>query len=396
MSARKPELATSEDVAQLARVSRATVSNFLNGSKYVSPELAERVQLAIHQLNYRPHGIARSLAARKTYSIGLLVPRISSSFYPPIVSAVEGAVGKAGYSIILGESCENASTEEKMLRVLAEKRVDGIVWVPTSARNLPFAHSLSGSGFPVVIVDRRLNTNRLDTVVSDNRGAGRSGTRYLLSLGYRRVLIFSFSQNHAPARERLRGYDEAMRESGIEADDSLVCIVGTPEYGDASKKLASTLRRANRPEAIFACSDVLTFVAVQECRRAGLSVPEDIAILGFDDSPWGAFVDPPLTVMTQDTRNLGALAAKILLDRLAKQKEGHRQLFELPVTLVKRASCGEGREKFRAGVRRIGQPLSRMDERMKGAALDDARWPDCSGPGELSLPTEAAVCERLK
>jgi LacI family transcriptional regulator len=360
VSARKRELATSEDVARLASVSRATVSNFLSGSKYVSPELAERVQAAIRQLNYRPHGIARSLAARKTYSIGLLVPRISSSFYPPIVSAVESTVGKAGYSIILGESCESAATEETMLRVLAEKRVDGIVWVPCSTRNLPFAHSLSASGFPVVIVDRRLDTNELDMVVSDNEGAGKSGTRYLLSLGYRRILIFSFSQSHAPARERLRGYHGALREAGIEEEDSLVCIVGTPDYGDASEKLASILRGTHRPEAIFACSDVLTFVAMQECRRAELSLPEDIAILGFDDSPWGAFVDPPLTVMTQDTRNLGALAAKILLERLEKRREGNPQLVELPVTLVKRTSCGEGRDDLGTGDRRIRPPLSRL------------------------------------
>ncbi len=343
MSKDKQELATSDDVARLAKVSRATVSNYLSGSKYVSPELAQRVSAAIKMLNYRPHGIARSLASRKTYSIGILVPRISSSFYPPIVSAIESTVGKAGYSIILGESCESASTEERMLKVLAEKRVDGIAWVPCSMRNLPFARSLSSSGFPVVVVDRRLDTRELDVVTSDNSGAGRNGTRYLLSLGYRRILLFSFSQNHAPARDRLNGYHDALKEAGIETDDSLVCIAGTPDYGDAIEKLASVLNRMRKPEAIFACSDVLTQVSLAECRRAGLSLPKDIAILGFDDSPWGAFVDPPLTVMTQDTRGMGVFAARILLERLRKPKEeGDSKLVELPVTLVKRSSCGEG------------------------------------------------------
>ena len=357
MSGLKRKLATSEDVARLAEVSRATVSNYLNGSKYVSPELAERVQAAVRQLSYRPHGIARSLASRKTYSIGLLVPRISSSFYPPIVSAVESTVGKAGYSIILGESRESVSVEERMLRVLAEKRVDGIVWVPCSSRNLAFAHSLSATGFPVVIVDRRLDTSELDMVVSDNEGAGRIGGRYLLSLGFRRILVFSFSQNHAPARERVSGYREALREAGIEAEDSLACVVGTPDYGDASEKLASILQGANRPEAIFACSDVLTFVAMREARGAGLSLPRDLAILGFDDSPWGAFVDPPLTVMTQDTSNMGTIAARILLDRLTKKRPANPKLIELPVTLVKRSSCGERRDDLSAGVRQLRPPL---------------------------------------
>ena len=351
----KLELATSDDVARLARVSRATVSNYLSGSKYVSPRLAQRVAKAVKMLNYRPHGIARSLASRKTYSIGLLVPRISSSFYPRIVSAVESTVGKAGYSIILGESCENVSTEERMLKVLAEKRVDGIVWVPCSARNLAFAHSLSASGFPVVVVDRRLDTNELDIVTSDNSGAGRDGTRYLLSLGYRRILLFSFSQNHAPARDRLRGYHDALKEADMGEDDSLVCIAGTPDYGDAIEKLAYVLDRSRKPEAIFACSDVLTQMTLAECRRAGLVPPRDIAILGFDDSPWGAFVDPPLSVMTQDTQGMGAVAARILLDRLRKpREEGDSKLVELPVTLVRRASCGEGAPKLGVGVAAAG------------------------------------------
>ncbi len=332
---------TSEDVARLAGVSRATVSNFLSGSKYVSPELSEKVEAAIRQLSYRPHGIARSLAARKTFSVGVLVPRIASSFYPPIISAVEQVLGKAGYSIILGESCESPASEETMLRVLAEKRVDGIVWVPCSTRNLAFAQSLAASGFPVVIVDRRLNSSGLDMVVSDNVDAGARGTRYLLSRGYRRILILTFSQTHAPARERLQGYRLACQEAGIEPDDSLVCIVGTPEYGDASKKLASMLRGARKPEAIFACSDVLTFAAINETRRAGLSIPSDVAILGFDDSPWGTFVDPPLTVMTQATQKLGTVSARILVERLGRHKDGEPRLVELPVELLARSSCGE-------------------------------------------------------
>ncbi len=343
MSVRRNELATSEDVARLARVSRATVSNVVSGSKFVSRKLSRRVQAAIRQLNYRPHGVARSLASRKTYSIGLIVPRASSSVYPPIISAVEETVSGAGYNIILTESCESPDTEEKMLRVLAEKRVDGIVWVPCCARSLPLAHSLSSSGFPVIIVDRRLSTRQLDTVVSDNRGAGRTGTQYLLSMGYRRILIVTWSQGHAPARDRLRGYLEALKDAGIRGEDSLICNVITPEYGgNASAIFESALRRADKPEAIFACSDLLTLNAVQECRRRGLAVPDDIAILGFDDSPWGGFVHPPLTVLTQDTRGLGAIAAEILMERLQDTKERRAQFVELPVTLVKRASCGEG------------------------------------------------------
>jgi len=343
MPTRRHELATSEDVARIAGVSRATVSNFLNRSKYVSPQLSNRVKSAIQRLDYRPHGIARSLAVKKTYTIGLLVPRITSSFYPPIVSAVQRVLERAGYSTILVESLEKQAGEATMFRVLTEKRVDGIIWAPCSSQNLPLAQSLVASGFPVVIIDRRLSTRELDMVVSDNEGAGRTGTRYLLSLGYRRILALTFSQDLAPARDRLTGYRRAMQEAGIGVERSLVCIAGKPAYGDASKKLAAILRGTRRPEAIFACSDVLTLITVKEARHAGLSIPRDLAVLGFDDTHWGPFVDPPLTVMTQDTQNMGTLAARFLLHRLNEGRDEKPHLIELPVKLLKRSSCGEGK-----------------------------------------------------
>ncbi len=223
MPTRRRELATSEDVARMAGVSRATVSNFLNRSKYVSPQLSAPGEVCDSETQLpAAQGIARSLAAKKTYTIGLLVPRIASSFYPPIVSAVQRVLERAGYSTILGESLEKQASEATMFRVLTEKRVDGIIWAPCSSQNLPLAQSLVASGFPVVIIDRKLNTRELDMVVSDNESAGRTGTRHLLSLGYRRILALTFSQDLAPARDRLIGYRRAMQESGIGIERSLV------------------------------------------------------------------------------------------------------------------------------------------------------------------------------
>ena len=341
-------MATSIDVAKRAGVSRATVSNVISGARYVSPELIERVEAVICELNYYPHGVARSLAAKKTFSVGLLIPRIASPFYPPIVSAVEKTLGKGGYSIILGDSNENVAKEEKILRVLAEKRVDGLLWVPCGDSNVGFIRTIKKSGTPVVVIDRRLGTCEFDTVVSDNRAAGKKATEYLFALGYRRVALLTFSQKIAPARERLEGYYEAHERSGVKVDKSLVCIVGHPEFKNARVKLAKLLQKPGRPEAIFACSDLLSLSAIYETRRAGLNIPRDLAILGFDDSPWGAFLEAPLTVITQDTHNLGIIAAQMLLKRLNNKQIDSPQIVELPVKLIRRRSCGEtgGQEDF--------------------------------------------------
>jgi LacI family transcriptional regulator len=334
-------LPTSEDVAKLAQVSRATVSNVLTGARFVSPELVESVENAIRQLNYHPHGIARSLAARKTLTIGLIVPRIASPFYPPIVSAVEKALAREGYSIILGDSNENATKEEKIMRVLIEKRVDGLLWVPSSEYNVEFIRSIDQSGIPVVVIDRRLTNSEFDMVVSDNKGAGKLATEYLLGHGYRRISILTFSQKLAPARERLEGYLEAYENAGAQVDKNLICVVGNPELKNARMKLNRILHNRGKPEAIFACSDLLSLSAILEIKRTGYRIPEDIAVVGFDDSPWGALLDPPLTVITQDTQNMGTVAAQILLKRLKNKGHQKAELVELPVTLVKRKSCNE-------------------------------------------------------
>lgn len=334
-------MATSADVARLSRVSRATVSNVINGTKYVSPELADRVLSAIQNLNYQPHGVARSLAARKTFSVGFIVPRIASTFYPQIISAVEKVLAKNGYSLILCDSDESAAKEEKNLRVIAEKRVDGLLWVPCSERNVGFVQSLAATGVSVVVVDRRLPRNEFNTVVSDNLSAGRIAAEYLIRYGYKRVAILTFSQNHAPGRERLEGFRAAFRAAGRDVPDNLVCITKYPEFTSACEVLSRLLKQDERPDAIFACSDLLTLAAVQEVRAAKLSVPRDIAILGFDDSPWGPFVWPPLTVITQDKQNLGTFAAHLLLKGLQKKRQTSPELIELPVTVVERGSCGE-------------------------------------------------------
>ncbi len=330
---------TSADVARLAGVSRATVSNVINNTKYVSQEVADRVLNAVRRLNYRPHAVARSLAVRKTLTVGFLVPMISSTFYPAIISGVEKVLAAKGYSLILCDGYDNAAKEEKNLQLIAEKRVDGLLWVPCSDRNVPFVRNLAGSGVSVVVVDRKLPNLEFNTVASDNLSAGRRAADYLLGKGYRRIAVLVFSQSHASGRDRLAGFRTRLAEEGLRLDEKYVCIARPPEFINACDLVSRQLRQKRRPEAIFACSDILTLASLHETFAAGLRIPDDIAILGFDDSPWNPFLSPPLTVITQDKERIGTVAAQLLLKGMLNQRKLPPALVEVGVMLVDRASC---------------------------------------------------------
>jgi LacI family transcriptional regulator len=301
-------MVTSEDVSTLAGVSRATVSHVINKSGYVSPELTRRVEAAIKQLNYRPHAIARSLAARKTFTVGVVVARLSSAFYPPLLSALESTLTRKGYSMVLSDSHEDEAIEQRNLRVLAERRVDGIIWVPCSENNTQFVRKLAESGTAIVVVYRRISGDEFDTVVSANENAGYIGTKYLLGQGYQRIAIVTFSQTQASARERCDGYRRALIESAVPIEEDLVCVVDDRDLNysctntnSAVERTVSLLRARVRPQAILACSDLLTLSVLEGIRKIGFRIPNDVAVLGFDHSPWTAFVDPPLSVVFQQT-----------------------------------------------------------------------------------------------
>ena len=332
---------TSADVAKLAGVSRATVSNVLNGSRFVSPVLADQVRKAIGQLSYKPHAVARSLAARKTHTIGVLVPMISSTFYPAVISAAERVFAQKGYSLVVCDGYDNEAKEEKNLQLVEEQRADGLIWAPCSERNIQLVRNMASAGMGVVVVDRKLHSIEFDTVSSDNISAGRLAADYLLRMGYESVAILVFSQTHASGRDRLMGFRTRLLEAGQRLADQFIFVVEPPEFSNARALLAPLMRHQKRPDAIFACSDVLTLACLQESRTAGLRIPEDVALLGFDDSPWNPFTNPPLTVITQDKVNQGRIAAQLLLKKIENKHETRPELVEIPVQLKERSSCGE-------------------------------------------------------
>ncbi len=343
-------MATSKDVSILAGVSRATVSHVINKSGYVSPALSARVESAIRELGYRPHAIARSLVSRKTYTVGIVVAQLSSAFYPHLLSGIERTLVAEGYSVLLGDSHEDSATERASLEALAERRVDGIIWVPGGEKNAAFVRKLRESGIAVVVMDRRISGDDLDSVSSANEDAGYMATRYLHEQGYRRIAIVTFSPSLSPARDRFNGYRRALAELSLPFEKDLAMVIENTEglhtdaaVSDGSRKALRLFQGDSRPEAVIACSDLLTLSVVHAARTSGKRIPNDVAVLGFDDSPWGAFVDPPLSSVVQETVEMGTQSARILLRRLQEKPKQEQPPVhvELPVHLIRRRSCGE-------------------------------------------------------
>lgn len=333
-------MAHTRDVADRAGVSRATVSAVVNRNKYVSPELTARVLAAISELNYEPNGIARSLKVKETRTLGLVIPDIMSPFYGPLVRAIEDTAIKHGYTIVLGNSAESSSREAKLLSSLREKRVDGVLLVPCSTENQPLVERMMSVGTPVVFVDRRISGMAVDMVVSDNVRGGYLATSHLLAHGYRRIGFVTFPLRASPSHDRLEGYRMALEKAGVGIEEGLILVVGTSGEKRASAELSSLLDGPSRPEALVACSQATSLLVLRELTKRGLRVPTDVALIGYDDSDWSAFLYSPLTVVRQQEYRMGTRATELLVCRVSGKGRGAPQEVILDVEMVVRASCG--------------------------------------------------------
>ncbi len=334
--------ATIKQVARLSGVSIKTVSRVINGAAYVSAQTLRRVTAAINRLNYRPNALARGLVTRRSRSIGLVIADIVNPFFPPLVRSVEDAAAARGYNVILCDTDENAARERAAISVLLEKQVDGLI---LCASRVPsgYLKGLANEGVPLVLVNRVLAHPRATAVVVDGVEGGRRATQHLLDLGHRRIAYLAGPAGSFSHRSRLRGYREALAARKIVFDPSLVAggAASIVAGGEAAAKLMSLKRP---PTAIFAFDDLMAIGAMEEVRRRGLCVPEDVAIVGFDDIDLAAFVDPPLTTVAQPKTEMGRLATLRLLEMVENSSPPRPRTMTLTPELIIRRSCGWHKE----------------------------------------------------
>ncbi|HEU0294649.1 MAG TPA: LacI family DNA-binding transcriptional regulator [Anaerolineales bacterium] len=321
-----------KDVAQTAGVSTATVSRVLANTSRVRDETRQRVLEAVEQLNYRPNLIARSLRAQKSAKIGLVVSDIRNPFFTAISRAVEDAAYEQGYSVLMCNTDENPEKEELYLNVLHDENVAGVIFSPTRQFSARFkSHS---SSIPYVMIDRFVENRDVDMVLLDNVAAAYELTTHLIENGYRKLAgLFGDASTTAP--ERSRGFHKALKDNGL--SPVATHIIG-PRIRQGYETTIALLTQ--KPDAIFTSNSMLTAGAFQAIRDSKLIVPKDVALVGFDETTWGALVDPPITLIAQPTEEIGRTATELLFQRIEEPTRSPKTVI-LKGTLIARGSSAK-------------------------------------------------------
>ena len=344
-------MTTIKDVARMAGVSVATVSRVLNDSAVVSPSRRDRVQKAATHLNYWPHGAARSLITNRTNTIGVLLPDLFGEFFSEVIRGIDHAAREAGLHVLLSSS--HADTEELIAALRAMRgRIDGLIVMAPDV-HAPKAIQQARTDTPLVLIDPGLDVRGCDAISISNHDGAYQLVKHLFALGHRRVAIITGPSRNVDAEQRLAGYRRALEEHGANGDSGLE-IAG--DFGERSgyEAAARLLTLKPRPTAVFAANDYMAIGVMGALSDAGLRVPQDMAVGGFDDIAMARYLNPPLTTVRVDAYGLGAHATERLLRILGAATAPRPTREVMPTTLVIRGSCGtSGGERARPGVSRV-------------------------------------------
>jgi LacI family transcriptional regulator len=328
---------TISEVAQKAGVSPTTVSHVINKTRFVSDEKRERVEQAIAEMNYRPNALARSLRNGTTRSLGLILPDSANPFFAEVARSIENAAFGAGYSVILCNSENDLKKETLYLDVLSKKQVDGVIFVMTGEGSNSLKN-LVEMQIPTVIMDRDLLGSELDVVLADSHQGGFMATEHLISLGHKRIGCIAGPAIINQSSRRFAGYKQALQDACLRIEPDL--IMNGNFHPDSGWELGrEMLSLPNTPTAIFACNDLMAIGVLRAATELGLRIPDDLALVGYDDIELSSYTNPPLTTIKQPTADMGLTALKFLLGRIT-DPQSVRQNAVLPVSLVVRGSCG--------------------------------------------------------
>jgi LacI family transcriptional regulator len=300
------------DVARAAGVSPATVSRVLNGTETVGPDRAAAVRQAARELGYTPSGPARALRQQRARVWAAIIADIENPFFTAMVRGIEDVARSAGHRLVLCNSDEDVAREAAYVDIALAEQMAGVVIAVASDKESRL-DTLLDRGVPVVAVDRRPRhrADELDSVVVDNLLGARLATEHLLDGGAMRIACVTGPSRVSTARERLSGYEQAMRARGVSYSSDLVRRADFREEGGYAAT-RSLLALDPRPDALFVANNLMTLGALRAITEAGLRVPHDVLLVGFDDAPWTTLVSPPLTVMAQPTYEIGRRAAQLL------------------------------------------------------------------------------------
>jgi len=312
------------DVAKMAGVGLGTVSRVLNNSDHISPKTREKVLAAIKELNYKPHAFARGLAKQKTNIISIIVPFFTGYFYIELLKGIQKSITKYEYDLVLYNVEQNSRLNSVLDKVLNSKLVDGVILISMSLTD-NYAIEFNKQNLPIVLVDSFHSS--MDSFFIENKKGAYAATKHLIDLGHKRVGMIDAQLKSTPAKIRLEGYKSALKDKDIPFDKKYLVISDSDEKSDGFSREAgySAMKKLlmlgeERPTAVFVSSDIQAVGAMKAIREHKLTVPDDIAIIGFDDIEFSEAIG--LSTMKQPMFEMGKMAVEILLQRISGQISG--------------------------------------------------------------------------
>ncbi len=330
-------MTTMGDVARIAGVSASTVSHVLNGTRNVNAATRLRVEAAIEEVGYRRNGVARSLAAGRTHTVGLSISALTNPYFGSLVHAVERALSDAGYVLIVGDSHDEVASEQRVTGSLLDRQVDGMIVAPAAGSEHTTLPEITRTGTPLVLIDRGVDVG-CDRVVPENFASAKTLTEHLLDLGHRRVAVVRGLAGITSTIERFDGYCAALSGRGITVDPALV-IDGESSTDVAERQVHALMSRADRPTALVSLNNAMTIGTLKAVRGLGLSIPGDVAFCCYDDFEWSDLFEPRLTAAAQDVETIGVKAVELLLRRIHGDDDAAQHI-RVPTTFHHRNSCG--------------------------------------------------------
>lgn len=324
------------DVAEKAGVSIATVSKVINNTGRISEKTRKKVMQIMDELEYQPSVVASALSGKSTFTLGLTLPDLANPYFAELARAIEDQGRKHGFNVFICSTDNDADKEEEYYQLFMKKRVDGIIMVSRDKQNVVVKKILSEK-VPLVMIAREIFSAPVTSVMVDDYYGGMQAGQHLLQQGHQNIAVIVENLTELGSKERLRGCVDAMKEAQLELDPQLVIEGGyTLESGKAAMK--QLLQQKQRPTAVFACNDILAIGAIQAVREGGLKVPDDISIVGYDNTILAAIIDPPLTTVAQPMQEIGERSVALLVQQIQSKETVRQRVLLMPDLVVRQST----------------------------------------------------------
>lgn len=332
---------TLRDVARLAQVHPGTASRALNeqarAKKLVNPETAARVLQVAQELNYNPDPAARSLKTRRSHTVGVLIPDLTNPLFPPIIRGIEDRLAQSGFVVLLGNTDDDPKREKGVLEGMLSRRVDGLV-LATAMRRSDIATVIGSEDLPIVLINRVVDDHAFPSVATDDVAGIKMAVAHLASLGHTRIAHLAGPQALSTGANRYRGFLAGMEAAGIPVDPELVVFAESFSHAEGVVRCRELLASRHGCTAIVAANDMLAIGCYQALEESGLTCPEDVSVVGFNDAPFSNRLSPPLSSVSFPHYQVGIEAAQLVLERISDPTAPTKVLFLPPELVVRRST----------------------------------------------------------